>query len=85
MRRFNLLRHADATGVSGTGLVAEGVVFTKGKVAITWLGRFSTVTVYDGLEAVEGIHLHGGQSEIVWVDDEAPEPWPDPDDQEPRP
>jgi hypothetical protein len=35
MRRFELHRTEDLTGVSGTGVVAEGVKFTKTR--IVWL------------------------------------------------
>ena len=37
MRHFYLDRHEDATGISGTGVVAQGVEFDNGKVALTWL------------------------------------------------
>ena len=30
MRNFNLIRHIDVSGLSGTGVVAEGVVFSDG-------------------------------------------------------
>ena len=37
MRRFYMQRNKDVSGLSGTGIVAEGVVFTNGFVALTWL------------------------------------------------
>lgn len=33
-RRFTLVRHDDVTGVSGTGVVADGVRFPDGVVAL---------------------------------------------------
>src|SRR5205085_3748143 len=36
---FHLLRYEDESGVSGTGWVAEGAVFSNGWVALTWLGE----------------------------------------------
>ena len=33
MRRFHFIREKDASGVSGVGKVAEGVIFSNGKVA----------------------------------------------------
>lgn len=68
MRRFELHRHEDETGVSGTGVVAEGVVFAGGKAVVAWRGPHSSVTVHDSLRSVEAVHLHGGLTEIVWVD-----------------
>ena len=36
-RAFTMYRGSDSSGVSGTGAVLEGVIFTTGKVAINWL------------------------------------------------
>jgi hypothetical protein len=37
-RRFVIERDRDATGVSRTGRVAEGIVWTDGTVDVHWLG-----------------------------------------------
>ena len=37
MRLFKLQRKVDCSGVSGTGVVAEGVEFDDGQVALRWL------------------------------------------------
>jgi hypothetical protein len=37
MRRFQLHRDHDVTGVSGTGLVAEGAAFYGGATRIVWV------------------------------------------------
>jgi hypothetical protein len=68
MKRFVLDRIVDATGVSGEGIVAEGVKFTGGKCAMHWLSDFSSVAVYDSILELEAIHCHEGKSKIVWVD-----------------
>lgn len=68
MRRFELHRHEDATGVSGTGVVAEGVVFKNGKIAVAWLTRHKSMTIYDDMATLEAIHGHGGMTEVVWHD-----------------
>jgi hypothetical protein len=44
MRIFHFFRHEDASGVSGTGVVAEGVEFTNGWCAVRWLSQTSSVT-----------------------------------------
>ncbi len=69
MRRFQLQRDIDPTGVSGTGIVAEGVEFANGKVTMTWLTSVSSIAIYKSMEDVETIHSHGGNSSIVWVDE----------------
>lgn len=72
MRRFFLERTVDATGVSGTGTVAQGVVINGGhgrvKVVLSWMTEHTSVAVYDSLEALEAIHLHGGATKIRWED-----------------
>jgi hypothetical protein len=69
MRRFQLDRHEDATGVSGTGIVAQGVLFDNGKVALTWLTERPSVTVYDSMADLEAVHLHEGATSLVWQDE----------------
>jgi hypothetical protein len=69
-RRFELHRSVDVTGVSGTGIVAEGIEFSDGVVCLHWISEWpSSVVHYDrGMESVEHVHGHGGSTEIVWVD-----------------
>lgn len=70
MKEFHLQRNEDESGVSGTGKVAEGVIFSDGKVAMSWLEDktdvdASSVGVYDSIEDVRKIHGHGGKTEVV--------------------
>lgn len=67
-RRFQLFRDQDASGVSGTGLVAEGIEFTSGMVAMTWLSQHRCVNVYENMKTVEELHGHDGMTRIVYVD-----------------
>lgn len=69
MRTFELHRDTDETGISGTGVVAEGVEFSDGVVCLRWLTEWpSSVVHYDrGMESVEAIHGHGGKTRIVMV------------------
>jgi len=68
MKRFELHRDIDEGGVSGTGIVAEGIEFRKGKVAICWLTEVSSTTIYDSIADVEKIHGHAGKTRIMWID-----------------
>lgn len=70
MRRFHFLRLEDASGVSGCGKVAEGVVFSNGKVALEWLSKHSSTNLYDSLDDVEYIHGHEGRTKIIFDDPE---------------
>jgi hypothetical protein len=72
MKQFHLDRHVDVSGHSGTGKVAEGVVFGDGKVAMRWLTETATTTatttVFDSIADVKEIHGHGDATDIVWDD-----------------
>lgn len=69
MRRFHLIRSQDISGVSGTGLVAEGVVFSDGTTVIRWVaGDHRSTVVWNSVESVEVIHGHNGATQIVWLD-----------------
>lgn len=65
-RTFKIVRREDVSGVSGTGLVAEGVQFHDGQVVVSWFGRFHTLEIAPSMEDVEAIHGHGGRTFIVW-------------------
>jgi hypothetical protein len=69
--RFVLLRDEDVSGVSGTGVVAEGVVFSDGIAVLRWRGQWPTSVVFHerGLEAVREVHGHGGKTRVVVLDD----------------
>jgi hypothetical protein len=68
-RRFELVRHTDVSGVSGTGVVAEGIEWSDGTVALRWGGRFPTTTIWQhGIDAVLTVHGHQGATTIRWLD-----------------
>ena len=70
MRRFVLQRKVDISGVSGTGIVAEGVEFSDGSVVLRWISNNPTSVVFhdNGLESVEAIHGHQGSTIIHFID-----------------
>lgn len=70
-RPFRLVRHNDATGVSGTGVVAEGVEFFDGSVALKWISEWPTSVVFHekGIKSVKAVHGHDGQTEIQWLNE----------------
>ena len=69
-RRFVLQRIDDETGTSGTGVVAEGVEFTDGTVAMRWRSMVASHAVFPNMKAAVAIHGHGGKTMIVWLDAE---------------
>lgn len=71
-RPFVLQRITDVSGVSGTGIVAHGVEFPDGCVALRWVGGNPTSVVFhdNGMASVEVIHGHGGNTQIVWTSED---------------
>lgn len=68
MRRFVFNRKEDVSGVSGTGIVLEGVQFSNGKVVTCWLTETCSVVYFDNIEDALRIHGHDGKTVVEWVD-----------------
>lgn len=67
--RFNLIRHVDHSGVSGTGLVAHGAIFADGTLAVRWItGNARSTGVFDSVADLLTVHGHGGDTELVPLD-----------------
>lgn len=67
MRTFELHRLEDETGISGTGLVAEGVEFTDGTAALRWRTKVVSHGTYASMADLEAIHGHGGKTRVIWT------------------
>lgn len=70
MRRFELRRDFDETGISGTGVVAQGIQWDNGWCQVMWLTKVFSTTTYPDIESVEFIHGHGGKTVVQWLDPE---------------
>ncbi len=68
LKRFVLNRKEDVAGISGTGIVVEGVQFSNGKVALTWLGEHQSVVFWDNMDDVIATHGHNGKTVVEWID-----------------
>lgn len=68
IRVFQLHREQDESGVSGVGIVAEGVEFTSGMIALTWYSPHRAVNVYESIKTVEELHGHNGKTKVVWME-----------------
>lgn len=68
MRTFELHRDTDVSGVSGTGVVAEGVVFTDGTTVIRWHGQRASTVTWQSVEDAIAVHGHGGATRLAWLD-----------------
>ncbi|NEA33538.1 hypothetical protein [Streptomyces sp. SID13031] len=74
-RTFELVRYRDLSGVSGTGVVAEGCVFTDGSVALRWRGTNPATAVWPDIESVLAVHGHQGATEVQWLEGEESVPY----------
>lgn len=69
-KTFVLKRHTDVSGVSGTGIVADGILWPDGMCTIHWRGQWPTDNTHLSIESVIHIHCHGGMTSIVYDDEE---------------
>lgn len=75
-RRFVFLREDDPTGISGTGKVVEGVMYSDGRCAYRWMTDHRTDQSADDVETLEKVHGHNGRTRIVFLDDPDGNPYP---------
>lgn len=76
-RTFEIHRDQDITGLSGTGHVADGVVFPDGTAVVRWhevggetyeRGVRATTVMFPNVTAVEALHGHNGATRLVFTD-----------------
>lgn len=67
-RRFRLVREVDESGVSGTGHVADGIVWHDGTCTVHWRTAHTSTTVFQTFADVVAIHGHGGKTRVHFVE-----------------
>jgi hypothetical protein len=72
-RLFTLRRNVDISGASGTGVVADGVLWPDGSASVRWRGNDPSVAFWADFGSVERIHGHGGATRVVWADTADPD------------
>jgi len=66
-RIFKLIRGEDITGVSGTGHVADGVLWSDGTATVRWRGEHPSTVSWDrGQVSIQHVHGHGGATKVVF-------------------
>ena len=68
LKRFHFERNVDVSGISGCGIVARGVMFDDGQIALHWESARSSINIYHSLEDLIFIHGHEGRTKLVWDD-----------------
>lgn len=69
-RRFQLVRRVDESGMSGTGIVSEGLEHRDGTCVYRWLTAPATTQVADSIHDITHIHGHNGKTTVRWLDGE---------------
>ena len=67
-RTFDLVRYHDVSGVSGEGIVAQGVQFDDGQVALQWPQPNRSVAVWDSVDRMLAVHGHNGLTVVRFHD-----------------
>lgn len=76
---FTVIRHADESGVSGTGRVLDGAIFHNGQVVVCWRGDintekpgYSSLAIFPCWEAFQHVHIDAhpsNETEIIFGED----------------
>lgn len=79
LRTFSVERQADESGVSGTGIVLEGCVFSTGVTIVHWLTPppFGSINIFSSFDQFMSIHVGPhptNRTRIHWSDGETWEP-----------
>jgi hypothetical protein len=70
MKYFQLNRLIDETGMSGTGVVAEGVELPNGECVMWWIVNPFSIVIYHSMFELQYIHGHGQKktTEVIYVE-----------------
>lgn len=73
IRTFTVCRQADESGVSGLGIVVEGVVFATGHCVVHWLtpAPRGALAIWDSIDDFIKVHIkpHPGNVTIITFQD----------------
>lgn len=71
LRTFTLERGHDESGVSGIGVVLEGVEFSDGRVVLEWTSLPASTIIWDNFDQFWEVHVAShptNDSVVVWSD-----------------
>jgi hypothetical protein len=81
IRPFHLLRLKDLSGVSGEGIIADGIrhdepwvfefpdgvlSFSPGWCELTWRGALTSTSLWRSVDAMMEVHGHDGATRLIW-------------------
>ena len=70
---FTVCRQSDESGISGVGVVIEGVQYATGQVVLHWLTPFpkGSISIFESLTDFKNVHVNphpGNKTIITWSD-----------------
>jgi phosphomannomutase len=70
---FTICRQSDESGISGTGVVIEGVEYATGQVVLHWLSPFpkGSIAIFESIEDFKRVHVNPhptNKTIITWAD-----------------
>ncbi len=75
-KMFTMIRRRNASGVSGSGRVLDGVIFHTGQVVVCWRSDlqqpapgYSSIAIYPSWEAFKHVHIDShpeDEAEVVF-------------------
>ena len=68
-RLFYLQRDQDLSGISGTGRVADGVMWPDGSCCVRWRTETSSLSVWTSFADMVTVHGHNGATRVVFLDE----------------
>lgn len=73
-RVFHLVRYDDVSGVSGTGIVGQGMQARDGAVALRWCvpGMPAAWNLYESIDDLLLVAGHNGRTVVKWADEDQP-------------
>lgn len=66
IRKFHIERSEDVSGLSGTGIVAVGVMYPSGRCIMEWVTPIKSINEYHSIADLEALHGHEGRTKVVW-------------------
>ena len=72
-KRFQIVRKVDSVGITGSGVICEGILWSDGSATTTYRQPVSSETSWpDGIAALEKTILNPkvGNTELVWCEDD---------------
>lgn len=73
-QRFIIVREKDASGISGTGRVLDGVIFHTGQVVVCWRSNYASITIFENWDSFDSVHLKAhpeNKAKIQFLDNDA--------------